>query len=173
MGQYVQLGICNKAIISKTQLEGRVTYEEFIEEMNKELNLELYNIIDDEEKYIFVLKSKALDKDKLIEFLEEQYDLCYADKVYTQKIIDKMKNISNSEDVINLDKEKKYENFQYNDYAYGNIYCTKRQHKIVIEYELMVYFIQGKILMECYYDFLKYIAKGSYPCVNLPGTSLE
>ena len=125
MGQYVQLGICNKAIISKTQLEGRVTYEEFIEEMNKELNLELYNIIDDEEKYIFVLKSKALDKDKLIEFLEEQYDLCYADKVYTQKIIDKMKNISNSEDVINLAKEKKYENFQYNDYAYGNIYCTK------------------------------------------------
>ena len=150
MGQYVQAGICNRAVVSKRQLEGRVTYEEFIEEVNKELNLDLYNIIDDEENYIFVLKSQALDKDKLVEFLEEQYDLCYADKVNTQKIIDELKNIGSSEDIINLAKEKKYGNFQYNDYTYENIYCTKWKHRVMVEYELIVYFIQGKIFMECY-----------------------
>ena len=157
MGQYVQAGICNKVIIYKDELEGKVTYEELIEGMNKELNLELYNISDEENTYVFSLKSELLDKDKLIEFLKEQYDLCDLDTASTQEVIDKLKKVNNSDEIINLAKEKKYQNFCYNSYIYGNIYCTKWQYRVMVQYELVLYLIEGKIMMECYYDFLKYI----------------
>lgn len=157
MGQYIQLGICCKATISKRQMEESVTYEQLIEEMNKEINLDLYDITEDEEEYVFILKNENLKKGDLIKFLQEQYELCYAEKDDVKEIIDILEKTDNSNDIISIAKEKKYQNFQYNDYVYENIYCTKWRHRISVQYELIVYFIQGKILMECYYDFLRYI----------------
>lgn len=124
MGQYIQLGICFKATIPKREMEGRVTHEQFLEEMNKEINLELYNMTEDEEKYIYTLKSENLIKENLIEFLKEQYELCYAENDEVTKIIDRLEYTDNSNDIINIAKEKRYENFQYNNYVYENIYCT-------------------------------------------------
>lgn len=60
MGQYIQAGICNKIKVSKREIESnRVSYEEFIEELGKEIPLDLYEINEVESGYIF--KCRAIE----------------------------------------------------------------------------------------------------------------
>jgi len=87
-----------------------------------------------------------------------QYKLFNDEGDEAGEIIIKLNDLNKSEDVIEFAKAKRYQNFQYNS-IYNHIYCGKWGNKLTIEYELIVFFLAGKIEMECYDTFLSYIEK--------------
>lgn len=157
LGQYVEAGVCFSIRISKKQMESnKISYEEALEGLSKELSLNSYDIQEVESGYIFNLKDEVLEKGKLIEFLMEQYKLFNAHKDKSEQIINKLKELNNANDIIEFAEQKKYENFQYSS-IYDNIYCGEWQHRLMVEYELIVFLVAGKIMMEGYKGFLRYI----------------
>lgn len=159
MGQYIQAGICNRIKVSKREMEeNRVNFEEFKEGLAKEISLDLYEIEEVESGYIFSLKNDVLANGDLEKFLSEQYELLNIAKDRAKKIIDSLKGLSRADDIIELAERKKFENFQYIS-IYDNIYCTMWEHRVMVEYELMIFMLEGKIMMECYRRFLRYIEK--------------
>ena len=157
MGQYIQAGICNRIKVSKREMEqNRVNFEEFKEGLAKEISLELYEVEEFESAYIFSLRNDVLENGDLVKFLVEQYELLNIAKDRTVKIIDSLKAVGRADDIIELAEQKKYENFQSIS-IYDNIYCTLWEHRVMVEYEMMIFLLEGKIVMECYRRFLRYI----------------
>ena len=157
MGQYVQAGICYRIKVSKREIErNKVTYEEAIEGLAREVSVDLYEIREVETGYIFSLKDEVLEKGQQPEFLTEQYKLFNADEVKAGEIIDKLKGLNKADDIIEFGKQKKYQNFQYSS-VYDNIYCGICLERLIVEYELITFMLEGKIIMEGNNKFLKYI----------------
>ena len=91
-----------------------------------------------------------------MKFLSEQYELLNIPKDRAEKIIDSLKAVSRADDIIELAEQKKFENFQYSS-IYDNISCTMWEHRVMVEYEMMIFMLEGKIMMESYRRFLRYI----------------
>ena len=157
MGQYIQAGICCRVKVSKKEMErNKVSYENVVEGLAKEINIGLYEIFEVESGYIFSLKDEVLENGQLDEFLTEQYRLFNADKDRIEEIISKLKGLNNADSIVEFAEKKKYENFQYIS-VYDNIYCGKWEKGVMVEYELILFFLAGKIIMESYRIFLRYI----------------
>lgn len=90
------------------------------------------------------------------EFLLGQYKLFGAEGYKIEEIIFRLNKLNKFDDIISFSEQKKYENFQYTR-VYNYIYCGKWEHSVMVEYELITFFLAGKIMMECYNKFLKYI----------------
>lgn len=157
MGQYIQVGICCKVKISKIKMENSiVSYEEVIDGLGKEIPLNLYKVKETDNSYNFILKEEILENSQLPEFLLGQYKLFGAEGDRIEEIICKLNKLNKFDDIISFSEQKKYENFQYTR-VYNYIYCGKWEHSVMVEYELITFFLAGKIMMECYNRFLKYI----------------
>ncbi|OOM09415.1 hypothetical protein [Clostridium saccharobutylicum] len=157
MGQYIQAGICHRIKVSKREMEqNRVNFEEFKEGLAKEVSLDLYEVEEFESAYIFSLRNDVLENGDLVKFLVEQYELLNIAKDRAKKIIDSLKGLNKADDIIELAEHKKFENFQSIS-VYDNIYCTMLEHRVMVEYEMMIFMLEGKIMMECYRRFLRYI----------------
>lgn len=167
MGQYIQAGICNRIKVSKREMEeNRVDFEDFKEGLAKEVQIDLYEIEEVEGGYVFLLRNDVLENGDLVKFLSEQYELLNIPKDRAEKIIDSLKVVSRADDIIELAEQKKYENFQYSS-IYDNVYCTMWEHRVMVEYEMMIFMLEGKIMMESYRRFIRYlenliVKSGSY-----------
>lgn len=157
MGEYIQAGICNRINVSKREMEeNRVNFQEFKEGLAKEVSLELYDFEEFESAYIFSLRNDVLENGDLVKFLSEQYELLNIAKDRADKIIDSLEGLSRADDIIELAEMKKFENFQSIS-VYDNIYCTMRERRVMVEYEMMIFMLEGKIMMESYRRFLRYL----------------
>lgn len=157
MGQYIQAGISNRIKVSKREMEqNRVNLEEFKEGLSKEVSLELYDVEELESSYIFSLRNNVLENVELVKFLAEQYELLNIAKDITEKIIDSLEGLNKADEIIELADQKKFENFQSIS-VYDNIYCTMWERRVLVEYEMMIFMFEGKIIMESYRGFLRYI----------------
>ncbi|WP_160691688.1 hypothetical protein [Clostridium sp. C2-6-12] len=157
MGQYIQAGICHRIKVSKIEMEqNRVNFEELKEGFAKEVLLELYDVEEFESAYIFSLRNDVLENGDLVKFLVEQYELLNISKDRTDKIIDSLKGLNKADDIIELAEKKRFENFQCIS-VYDNIYCTMRERRVMVEYEMMIFMLEGKIMMESYRRFLRYL----------------
>jgi len=157
MGQYIQAGICYRVKVSRAEMErSKVSYEEIIEGLAKEIPIDLYEMNESESGYIFLLKDEILENGNLQEFLIEQYEALNVDEDETRDIIGKLKELSKVVDIIDLAKEKRYQNFQYSSVC-EYIDCTIWRCRVMVEYESIIFMIEGKIIMECYRNFLRYI----------------
>lgn len=157
MGQYIQAGICNRITVIKREMEqNQVNFEEFKEALAKEVSLDLYEVEEFESAYIFSLRNDVLENEGLVEFLAEEYELLNIEKGRAKEIIDNLKGLNKADDIIELAKKKKFENFQSIS-VYDNIYCTMWERRVMVEYEMMIFLLEGKIMMECYKRFLRYI----------------
>jgi len=157
LGEYIQEGLCYKVKVSKTRMDNnKVNYEDIMEGLVKEIPLKLYDVEETENNYSFTLKDEILESGQLTEFLTEQYKLLNANEDKSKEIIAKLTDFNKSDDIIKFAKEKSYENFQFSS-MYHNLDCGKRRKSIMIEYELINFYVVGKIVMECYNEFLSYI----------------
>lgn len=136
--------------------QNRVDFEELKEGLAKEISLELYEVEEFESAYIFSLRNDVLENGKLAKFLAEQYELLNVAKDRAEKIIDSLKGLNKADDIIELAEQKSFENFQSIS-IYDNIYCTMWEHRVMVEYEMIIFMLEGKIMMECYRRFLRYL----------------
>jgi len=159
MGKYLQAGICVSIKIGKNDLNIRnINYEELLEGLSKEIYIEAYNQVEFENSYGFILKDEIIQEGQLSEFLKEQYDLIVQKNGDEDEIIELMKKQTTVHEIEQLLEKKSFYSFHNTD-IYGGLYCTKWRHYIRAEYSLFTYLSEGKIVMECYNNFLKYIEK--------------
>ncbi|WP_297424645.1 hypothetical protein [Clostridium sp.] len=157
MGQYIQAGICYRIKISKEEMKrSKVSYEEIIEGLAKEIQINIYEVNEIESGYIFSLKDEILENGNLQEFLIEQYKALDVDEDKMIDIVSRLKELSKVNDIIDFAKEKRYQNFQCSS-VYDYIYCTIWRDRVMVEYETILFMIEGKIIMECYRSFIRYI----------------
>ncbi len=157
MGQYLQAGICYQIVIGKREFTDVLTVEQLFEELNKEIDLSLFNLEDTNEHVRFVIK-EGIVLEQLHEFMEHQFSLynaAYKDEFATVlSEISKKKSLAT---IIELAKEKQFRFFQESDVLqHFTVFSWKR---VGVKVSMLTFFVDGKILMECYGDFLQYLEK--------------
>lgn len=157
MGQYIQAGICYRIKVSKIEMErSKVSYEDIRKALSEEISIDLYEVKEAETGYIFSLQNKILETGNLPDFLMEQYKMLNVDKDRIENIMSNLQGLNKADDIIAFANEKRYQTFHYRS-IYDNIYCTIWRERVMVEYEAIIFMSEGKILMECYRDFLKYL----------------
>ncbi|MCM3593468.1 hypothetical protein M4D58_22870 [Brevibacillus borstelensis] len=157
MGQYLQAGICHQIVIRKREFADVITTDQLCEELNKEIDISLFDFEETDEHVRFVIKEEIV-LEQLHDFMEHQFSLYnqgYADEFAT--VLSEISKKKSLTDIIELAKEKKSRFFQESDVLqHFTVFSWKR---VGVKVSLLTFFVEGKILMECYNDFLRYVEK--------------
>lgn len=157
MGQYLQAGICYQIVIRKREFTDVITNEQLCEELNKEIDISLFDLEETDEHVRFLIKEEIV-LEQLHEFMQQQF-LLY-NEGYTNEFESILSEISKKKsltDIIELAKEKQSRFFQESDVLqHFTVFSWKR---VGVKVSLLTFFVEGKILMECYNDFLRYVEK--------------
>ena len=182
MGTYLTTGIVQKIIIRKSDLVSKkyVSKDKFpmkniIESLQKEIDLDCYIFSEDENAIFWNIKPEMLEGN-FVDFLETQFKM-YNEKKDTEDLLTKIKEAQTGNDIIKLAKnqaEPLYD-FQMLDYALDSLpilHPNGFPDHIDVNYHMIAFFIDGKIIMECYRNILHYLErsvrlqKEKYPVVS-------
>lgn len=175
MGTYLATGIVQKMYIRKQEMEDKnLTIEDVQKALQKELNLDHYLSGDDETTISWSLKPQILEGN-FPEFLETQFKMYDETKENDiQKVITKVREAGTGENIIKLAKSKSLVDFQMVDYILEPLKVERQDgfsDHITVNYHMMAFFIDGKIIMECYRNILRYFERNirlqekTYPVV--------
>ncbi len=176
MGSYLATGIVQEIAIDKRQIKySDITVDKITEQLKNELNLDCYNYTEDLEGHYWKIKPKMLEGN-LVEFLSMQFQM-YQNKTdsYMQEVLRQLGEATNGEEIIKLSESKTLINFQLIDQIIEYIEISRDNgfnEDIMIFYNLIAYFIDGKIITEGLGNSLKYfeanirLQKDKYPVVD-------
>jgi hypothetical protein len=157
MSQYMQLGICNRIIIGKERLSQlNLTIEKVIEALSHGLDMSLYEQSETENSLVFSLK-ESIVMEELVSFLRSQYELYIQEKPYTDDFelaVTMISELNSIEEIEELAKGKSIRCFQRS--VIDDEISINDWHWLRVEYSLWLMFVEGKIIMECYNNFLKF-----------------
>ncbi|XID95844.1 hypothetical protein ACF3MZ_15525 [Paenibacillaceae bacterium WGS1546] len=155
MGQYLQLGICHQMWIQKREI-AEVSIEQVNREVGKFVDLNLFNFEETEEYICFTIKKKLIEE-QLKKFLEEQFALY--DEGYEEEFSSVLSEIAEKsfDKMIELAKEKEFRFFQYSN-VYDDIEISPWR-TVRVQTSLLVIFVEGKLFMESYNSYLRYLEK--------------
>ena len=94
---------------------------------------------------------------------------------YMQDVIDELTKVKTAEEITEIAKNKGLSRFQFIDNIMEHIKVVQENGfdtSILVHYSLISYFLDGKIIMECYGRILKYfernirLQKDKYPIVE-------
>jgi len=158
MGTYLANGIVQEIVIEKKQLERQgVATNEVIRQLEKELDINFYNHTEDEAAHVWKIKQEMFD-DNLAEFLDTQFKMYCNEKDHRmQNVIEDLKKIQTAEELIALAESKSLAHFQLLGYITEYIKVVRNNGfdtDIAVDYRLISYFLNGKIIMECYGNIL-------------------
>jgi len=160
MGTYLATGIVQTIVIDKSRIQyPDITLDNIIQQLKKELNINYYDFSENIDEYFWNIKPRVLEKN-LVEFLDAQF------KIYTdekdrgmQQVIVKLTEIKNLDQIIELAASKSLVYFQLFEKIFGCIKVERTngfsQH-VEVFYNVISYFLDGKIIMECYENILRY-----------------
>jgi hypothetical protein len=180
MGTYLATGIVYKMRIQKRDMFSRryvikdkFPMENIVKSLQKEVNMDHYVFGEDENSIIWEIKPEMLEG-SFVEFLETQFKM-YNEEMNVQEVISRIKEAKTGKKIIELAKKKSLCNFKMADYILDSLsvlHATGLSDHITVNYHLMTFFIDGKIIMECYDNILHYFEKAirlqedKYPVVT-------
>lgn len=149
------IGVCVKVIISKShhsfQKHG---IDEIVSSLKDQLDLALYEMYEDENHVIWVIKNEVLEK-QLLPFTERQHQY-FVDQQNNKEIIAALQKTLLASEIIALARERQYVNFQLFTGANG-IAVGKWSDYLRYKYETIIYYHGGKAVMEEYSDLFRYL----------------
>lgn len=164
MGQYLVEGIALGIYVRK---QSKYSLEEVKSNLKDELNLDLYDITEDESNVYFSIKPQIF-MDNFENLLRHEYkDLNLKDDEY--KIFDDIRGLSFQELIRKL-KELEIDSlhFRYTDFGMmsNRINYLSKARDMDVYVEMLTYNMDGKILMECYNVFLRYFRRKIINSIN-------
>lgn len=176
MGTYLINGIVHDIFIEKKQIKTkRLAIDKVIDQLGKEVNINLYNFNTDRDNYLWRVKPEIFDS-KLVAFLDDQFRMyCDEKDLHMQETIKELGNIKTSNEIIELAKSKQLVHFQWVDSIIEHMKVPQENGfdtDVSVNYCLISYFLDGKIIMECYENILKYFERNvrlqrkKYPIVD-------
>lgn len=118
---------------------------------------DLYEVLDFEKIIYFKLKDKVLETE-LIDFLTDFYAERLANSTYKEQddILPSLSKVKTAKEFIAVAREKRWEHYQLDpdwDYIYVDLGHWKEMRLYAEGIDLS---LDGKIIMECYYEILNY-----------------
>ncbi|NDB82104.1 MAG: hypothetical protein EB127_05085 [Alphaproteobacteria bacterium] len=180
MGSYLATGIVQEIFVDKGGIKyPDITADKITDKLKEELNLDCYEFSEDLERYYWRIKPEILEKN-LVEFLSIQFKM-YQNKPSTHMLnaIDQLGKVAGGEEIIKLAKSRSLINFQSMPETIEYVRVIRDNgfdEHVTISYNLIAYFIDGKILTEGLSRSLRYFAaniglqKDKYPiatCVKV------
>ena len=175
MGTYLATGIIAKMSIQQKEMEYRKTTLPKVEEaLRKELNLDAYFLSENETTVFWTINPQMLEGN-FPEFFETQlrmYDETKEQDI--QQAIAKIRDAATGEDIIKLATGNSLRKFQMLDYLQDSLEVKQQDSfstYVTVNYHMIAFFIDGKIVMECYKNILRYfernirLQKEKYPVV--------
>jgi len=173
MGTYIGMGIVHKIVVSKNEMdEIEFDLEQLKENINQKFyfDMELYDVHEVDNYYIFLLKGNVIEKD-LKGFLEEIYPSLYRDDEEDyNEVLKKLENLK-ADEIIEYSKTKplalQYDKYCYSDYLYGIF-----GRSVKLSYEAMTISSEGKVMVETFgnhANFFKATIIKAYPKYKITG----
>ena len=128
-----------------------------IRKNKKTIDLNIYNNPLENEKYLLLEMKREFMEKYAIKFIEEQLEIALENTSEEDKSLIKELKDKKYDELMEFAEEKQYQNFQLIE---GNIYSNDISYianKLTIFADIIVYMIDGKILMECYADMFRYL----------------
>lgn len=175
MGRYLTCGIAEKIYIPKKTtgwFSKTFTGEEIISKLSAEINLDIYDITEDEENVLLTLKKNMVET-YFFEFLEEQIQNTENDVrnrgLEELKKLKELKKISR-EEIIKLSKNGDLEQigFWEGNQITSDISYVLQDHSLDIWCDMIYFVMEGKVFLECYYSILYYLRKAIISKNNNP-----
>lgn len=158
MGQYLQMGICYQMEIDKKRLDKLgITFEKLTNELKKQFDLSLYELNETQDEIIFEIKESVVLA-QLQEFMKFQYSLYPQEKPYVDCFKSAMETIgglSSFQEIVEVAEEKKFPCFQSN--VLTDEVKVSVWNSLSVGISMLVFFVEGKIIMEGYNSFLRFI----------------
>jgi len=150
MGTYLDIGIATKIYARKEDRWRSYSKEEVLENLGKKIDLNIYNMTDEEDYVILDIKPEIFEKE-IGNILSEQLKYCENAEEEMKKI-DKLKGLSYNE-LIDIAEEKSMINFCLMEGA-DISYIADR---IEVYCDFISILSEGKVFFECYYNMFNYI----------------
>lgn len=158
MGQYLQMGICYRMEIDKKRLNKLgATFEKLAIELNKDFDLSLYDINETQDEIIFVIKQSVI-LEQLQNFMQFQYSMYPQEQWDTdcfESVSEMIGELSSLKELVELAGEGRFPCFQSN--IITDEVKVSAWDSLRMEFSMFVFFVEGKIFMEGYNSFLRFI----------------
>jgi hypothetical protein len=94
MGQFLQMGICNRIVVEKERMNKlSICIEKVIESLNKEIDMSLFEQSETEEHLVFTI-SESIVLEQLQSFLKFMFSLYNQEKPYKESFDTVLKMVS-------------------------------------------------------------------------------
>lgn len=158
MGQYLQMGICYRMEVDKNRLERLgFTFEKLVNELYEHFDLSLYDSSETQNKIIFEIKESVV-LEQLQEFMQYQYSMYPQEQPYIdcfKSALEKIGGVSSFQEIVQVAGEGNFPCLQSN--VITDEIKTSALNWLEMEISMFVFFVEGKIFMEGYNSFMKYI----------------
>jgi hypothetical protein len=175
MGTYLVNGIVKDIAIPKKHIRYKdIPIDNIIISLQNEVNLDYYNFSEDTDGYYWEIQPKILEGN-LTDFLATQFEMYKAkNDEYREAAILKIREATSGQDIINLACSRKLVRFQLVDnlIKYLSVDVVGFDNDVMTYFSMMTYFMDGKIIMECYGNILRYfervirLQRNQYPIVD-------
>ena len=163
MGQYLATGIVLDIRIERKEIiNNQLSIDLVTKKLKESINLNMYHYSEDADYHYWKINPRLLDKN-ISEFLETQFTMYSSEQ--DQAMIDvlhKVKSAQNGEELIDLATNDGSEHFQLVKYITEHIRVknnTNFTKHVSAHYQLIAYFLDGKMMMECYNNIFSYFEK--------------
>jgi hypothetical protein len=153
MGTYLAIGIVQDIKIRK---HTDIQLANIIDSLKKELNLDCYDLSEDEKTYIWKIKPKMLEGN-FLEFLDLQLKMLNIKS--REKTITHLKNLNNLDEILQYIKDDSDYTIRLDDNFIEYIKVIKNNNfdtTINVDYNLIIYSTEGKVETEGLNSSLRY-----------------
>ncbi len=156
MGQYLSIGIVQEISISKNRELNAENLSDLTTKLHQEVNLNKYIFLEDERSYSWTIKDEYLEQNIAI-YIEDQFNI-YGLAAKYKTFLSKLAAIKSGKEIKAYATRKEEYNF-HSTICLGYIHIESLYDPIMIQYGLICFISEGKIIMECYDGILGYLSK--------------
>lgn len=163
MGQYLTIGIVTEFSVSKERARREVsaTDEEIRDTLQKCHNQSGIYLLNEDEGRVWLSLNPEVAKLEWVDFIQAFYELRYPEQQRLRMVdMHEVSKRNTLEEWLELANEKQYQGFQLDDYANCSTPFLKGWKKSLdTNVEQIILSIDGKIIMECYYDLFSFMTR--------------
>lgn len=162
MGRYLCIGLNSKLEISRTPYRKPEVSQEEMEMAVKQfwVNEDIYDFSFTEENWIYTLRKEAVEKEWL-SFLKDFYEIRYkgsGDKKYVDEVLEMLSKHTDFEGWMDMANQRMHPFYQM-DKRLAWVSAGKWDSIYRMEVESILLSMDGKIIMECYEDILRFFTR--------------
>ncbi len=162
MGRYIIIGTATKIYAKKKEDYSTYNLEQIKEILSKKLNLDLYDITEDEYEVCLSIKPKIFSEN-ILNLLQNEYEILGIDitNEYNKKLFEKIKHTPYNQLLDEIENKNIHTyNFQFLEGYYSinnDISYIANERDLTVCADIVAFYLSEKVLLEAYYGLFSYL----------------